>query len=68
MSSGERRRRLADAGLVVGEPIYFVETACPFAYVWRDGAAPVAVDLRSGSVSSRLDRYRVDVPPALLTP
>jgi hypothetical protein len=50
------------------EPIYFVQTAGPFAYVWLDGASPVAVDLRSGTVASRLDRYRGDDLPALVVP
>ena len=50
------------------EPIYFVETAGPLAYVWRDGASPVVVDLRSGSVVGRLDRYRGDDLPALVVP
>jgi hypothetical protein len=50
------------------EFIYFVQTAGPYAYVWRGGASPVAVDLRSGSISSRLDRYRGDDLPALLVP
>jgi hypothetical protein len=50
------------------EPIYFVETAGPYAYIWRDGASPVAVDLRSNSVSSRLDRYRGNDLPALVVP
>jgi hypothetical protein len=50
------------------EPIYYLETAGPHAYVWRDGASPVAVDLRSGSVTSRLDRYRGNDLPALIVP
>jgi len=50
------------------KPIYYVQTAGPFAYVWLDGASPVAVDLRSGSVVSRLDRYRGDDLPALVVP
>jgi hypothetical protein len=50
------------------DPIYFVETAGPYAYIWRDGASPVAVDLRTGIVSSRLDRYRGDDLPALVLP
>jgi hypothetical protein len=50
------------------EPIYFVETAGPYAYVWRDGASPVAVDLRSGRVGSSLDRYRGNDLPALVVP
>jgi hypothetical protein len=54
--------------LFADEPIYFVETAGPIAYVWRDGASPVAVDLRSGTVANRLDRYRGDDLPALVVP
>jgi hypothetical protein len=50
------------------EPIYFVETANPLAYVWRDGASPAVVDLRSGSVIGRLDRYSGDDLPALVVP
>jgi hypothetical protein len=50
------------------EPIYYVETAGPYAYVWRDGASPVAVDLRAGRVASRLDRYRGNDLPALVVP
>jgi hypothetical protein len=50
------------------EAIYYLETAGPLAYVWRDGAAPAAVDLRSGSVIDRLDRYRGDDLPALVVP
>jgi hypothetical protein len=50
------------------EPIYFVETAGPLAYVWRDGASPAVVDLRSGNVVGRLDRYRGDDLPALVVP
>jgi hypothetical protein len=50
------------------ELIYFVQTAGPFAYAWLDGASPVAVDLRSGTVVSRLDRYRGDDLPALVVP
>jgi hypothetical protein len=54
--------------LFADEAIYYVETAGPFAYVWRDGTSPVAVDLRSGAVASRLDRYRGDDLPALVVP
>jgi hypothetical protein len=50
------------------ELIYFVQTAGPYAYVWRDGASPVTVDLRSGSVVDRLDRYRGDDLPAVVVP
>jgi hypothetical protein len=50
------------------EPIYFVEMAGPYAYVWRGGQSPVAVDLRSGKVSGELDRYRGSDLPALVVP
>ena len=50
------------------EPIYFLETAGSYAYVWRGGKSPVAVDLRAGTVRSRLDRYRGDDLPALIVP
>ncbi|MGH7358410.1 MAG: hypothetical protein ACREJR_06315 [Candidatus Rokuibacteriota bacterium] len=50
------------------QPIYHVETAAPYAYIWRDGASPVAIDLRSGRVGSQLDRYRGDDLPALIVP
>lgn len=50
------------------ELIYFVEAAGPIAYVWRDGPSPVAVDLRTGTVVGRLDRYRGDDLPALVVP
>jgi hypothetical protein len=51
-----------------GEPIYFLQTAGQLAYVWLDGESPVAVDLRSGIVVDRLDRYRGDDLPALVVP
>jgi hypothetical protein len=54
--------------LFENEPIYFVETAGPYAYVWRGGRSPVAVDLRSGKVSGELDRYRGNDLPALVVP
>jgi hypothetical protein len=54
--------------LFADEPIYYLETAGSYAYVWRDGASPVAVDLRSGSVSRELDRYRGSDLPALMVP
>lgn len=50
------------------EPIYYVETAGSYAYVWRGNASPVAVDLRSGSVVRELDRYRLSDLPALMLP
>jgi hypothetical protein len=50
------------------EPIYFVETAGHYAYVWRGGQSPVAVDIRSGKVSGELDRYRGSDLPALVVP
>jgi hypothetical protein len=54
--------------LFADEPIYYLETAGSYAYVWRDGASPVAIDLRSGSVSRELDRYRGSDLPALMVP
>jgi hypothetical protein len=54
--------------LFENEPIYFVETAGPYAYVWRGRQSPVVVDLRSGKVSGELDRYRGDDLPALVVP
>jgi hypothetical protein len=54
--------------LFENEPIYFVETAGPYAYVWRGRQSPVAVDLRSGKVSGELDRYRGSDLPALVVP
>ena len=54
--------------LFENEPIYFVETAGPYAYVWRGRQSPVAVDLRSGKVSDELDRYRGNDLPALVVP
>ena len=54
--------------LFENEPIYFVETAGPYAYVWRGRQSPVAVDLRSGKVSNELDRYRGNDLPALVVP
>ena len=54
--------------LFENEPIYFVETAGPYAYVWRGGQSPVVVDLRSGKVSGELDRYRGSDLPALVVP
>jgi hypothetical protein len=54
--------------LFENEPIYFVETAGPYAYVWRGGQSPVVVDLRSGKVSGELDRYRGKDLPALVVP
>lgn len=60
---GKRRFHLFE-----DEPIYHVETAGSYAYVWRDNASPVAVDLRSGSVSRELDRYRGSDLPALMVP
>jgi hypothetical protein len=54
--------------LFADEPIYYLETAGSYAYVWRDGASPVAVDIRSGSVSRELDRYRGSDLPALMVP
>jgi hypothetical protein len=54
--------------LFADEPIYYLETAGSYAYVWRDGASPVAIDLRSGSVSRELDRYRGSDLPALMAP
>jgi hypothetical protein len=54
--------------LFENEPIYFVETAGPYAYVWRGRRSPVAVDLRSGKVSGELDRYRGSDLPALVVP
>jgi hypothetical protein len=50
------------------EPIYLVEAAGSIAYVWRDGASPAAVDLHTGTVVGRLDRYRGDDLPALVAP
>jgi hypothetical protein len=50
------------------EPIYFVETAEPYVYVWLGRQSPVAVDLRSGKVSDELDRYRGNDLPALVVP
>jgi hypothetical protein len=46
---GEKRFHLFEE-----EPIYYVETAGPYAYVWRNGEPPVTVDLRSGSVIREL--------------
>jgi hypothetical protein len=54
--------------LFENEPIYFVETAGPYAYVWRGGQSPVAIDLRSGKVIGELDRYRGSDLPALVVP
>jgi hypothetical protein len=54
--------------LFENEPIYFLETAGPYAYVWRDGQSPVAVDSRSGKVSGELGRYRRSDLPALVVP
>ena len=54
--------------LFENEPIYFVQTAGPYAYVWRGGQSPVAVDLRSGKVSEELDHYRGNDLPALVVP
>ena len=54
--------------LFENEPIYFLETAGPYAYVWRGAQSPVAVDLRSGKVSGELDRYRGNDLPALVVP
>jgi hypothetical protein len=54
--------------LFADEPIYYLETAGLYAYVWRDGGPPVVVDLRSGSVSRELDRYRGSDLPALMVP
>ena len=54
--------------LFENEPIYFVQTAGPYAYVWRGGQSPVVVDLRSGKVSGELDRYRGSDLPALVVP
>jgi hypothetical protein len=50
------------------EPVYFLETAGPYAYVWRGSQSPVAVDLRSGKASGELDRYRGSDLPALVVP
>jgi hypothetical protein len=50
------------------EPIYYVETAGSYAYIWREDASPVTVDLRSGSVIGRLNRYRGTGLPALMVP
>jgi hypothetical protein len=60
---GERRFHL-----FADEPIYYLETAGSYAYVWRNKAPPVAVDLRSGSVIRELNRYRGSDLPALMTP
>jgi hypothetical protein len=54
--------------LFENQPIYFVETAGPYAYVWRGRQSPVVVDLRSGKVSGELDRYRGNDLPALMVP
>ncbi len=54
--------------LFADEPIYYLETAGSYAYVWRDGASPVAVDLRSGRVTRELARYRGNDLPALMVP
>ena len=54
--------------LFENEPIYFLEIAGPYAYVWRGRQSPVAVDLRSGKVSGELDRYRGNDLPALVVP
>jgi hypothetical protein len=54
--------------LFENEPIYFVQTAGPYAYVWRGRQSPVAVDLRSGRVSDELDRYGGNDLPALVVP
>jgi hypothetical protein len=54
--------------LFENEPIYFLETAGPYAYVWRGRQSPVAVDLRSGKVSNELDRYRGNDLPSLVVP
>ena len=54
--------------LFENEPIYFLETAGPYAYVWRGAQSPVVVDLRSGKVSGELDRYRGNDLPALVVP
>jgi hypothetical protein len=50
------------------EQIYWVQTARPYAYIWRNNRAPVAVDLRSGRVIRNLDRYRGNDLPALMVP
>jgi hypothetical protein len=60
---GEKRFHLFE-----DEPIYYVETAGSYAYVWRDSASPVVVDLRAGSVIHQLDRYRGNDLPALMLP
>ncbi len=54
--------------LFENKPIYFVETAGAYAYVWRGGQSPVAVDLRAGKVSGELERYRGSDLPALVVP
>jgi hypothetical protein len=50
------------------EPIYWVQTARPYAYIWRNNRSPVVVDLRSGRVIRNLDRYRGNDLPALMVP
>ncbi|MDQ3890038.1 MAG: hypothetical protein M3312_05750 [Actinomycetota bacterium] len=50
------------------EPIYYVETAGSYAYVWRNGAPPVTVDLRSGSVIRKILRDQESDLPALIVP
>jgi hypothetical protein len=54
--------------LFADEPVYYLETAGSYAYVWRNKASPVTVDLRSGSVLRELKRYRGSDLPALMVP
>jgi hypothetical protein len=59
------------------QPVFWVQTGWPYAYVarmnesgWvvRNGRAPVTVDLRSGAVVSVLKRYRNSGLPWLVVP
>lgn len=52
--------------LFAEEPVYFVQTSGPYAYVWRGTSVPSAVaDLQSGRIVGTLDRYRHDLPVLL---
>jgi len=50
-----------------GEPIYYLQAAGRYAYVWREQDAPATVDLRSGRVVRELVRYRGADIPALVS-
>ncbi|CAN5177803.1 hypothetical protein BH18ACT14_BH18ACT14_11660 [soil metagenome] len=49
------------------EPIYYMQTAGRYAYVWREQDAPATVDLRTGRVVRELSRYRRTDIPALVS-